>query len=129
VTTEYVELLRRIYASRALADFGAALHPDAEFHQASVVPDTDAYYGRDEVVRGIQRWLDEWERFRYIPEEFVDLGERVYMHVRLRGRAKASGIELDQVIYHLWTFKDALPWRCEVFFDEAQALEAVRAAG
>jgi hypothetical protein len=129
VTTEYVDRLRTIYASRTLVEFGEALHPDAVFNQDATIPDTDDYYGRDEFVRGTQRWLDEWERFRYIPEEIVDLGERVYMHVRLRGRAKASGIEIDRVIYHLWTFKDGMPWRCEVFFDEAQALEAVRTVG
>jgi ketosteroid isomerase-like protein len=127
VSTEYVELLRRIYASRSLAEFGAALHPDAEFHQDRVIPDTDDYYGRDEFVRGVERWLEEWETFRYIPEEITDLGERAYMRVRLVGRAKASGIELDQTIFHLWTFKDGMPWRCDVYFDEAQALEAVRA--
>jgi ketosteroid isomerase-like protein len=129
VTAEYIDLLRRIYACRTLAEFGEALHPDAEFLQDSSIPDTDDYFGRDEFIRGTERWLEEWERFRYIPEEMVDLGEHVYMHVRLRGRAKASGIELDRVIYHLWTFKDGMPWRCEVFFDEAQAREAVRSVG
>ena len=24
---------------------------------------------------------------------------------------------------HLWTFRDGMPWRCEVFFSEAEALE------
>ena len=121
------ELLRKIYMSRSLEEFGAALHPDAEFHQANVVPDTDAYYGRDQFVRGVQRWLDEWEMFRYIPEEVTDLGERAFMRVRLLGQAKASGIKLDRMIFHLWEFKDGRPWRLEVFFDEEQALEAVRA--
>ena len=129
MSTEYVELLRRIYASRTLAEFGEALHPDAVFNQDPSVPDTDDYYGRDEVLRGIELWLEEWEKFRWIPEEMIDLGERVFMHVRLIGRAKGSGIELNNVIYHLWTFKDGMPWRCEAFFDEAQALEAVRSVG
>jgi hypothetical protein len=46
------------------------------------------------------------------------------MRVRLSGRAKASGIELDEDIFHLWTFRDGMPWRCDVFLDEERALEA-----
>jgi hypothetical protein len=48
-------------------------------------------------VRGVSLWLEEWERFRYIPEDVIDLGERAIMRVRLSGRAKASGIKLDQI--------------------------------
>jgi ketosteroid isomerase-like protein len=124
MSKEYVDLLREMYWRRTLEEFGESLHPEAEFHQASVIPDTDDYYGRQEVLRGIQRWLDEWETFRYIPEDLTDLGERVFMRVRLTGRAKASGIALEQRIFHLWEFRDGMPWRCDVFFDEEQALEA-----
>jgi hypothetical protein len=123
MTSDHVELLRDMYRRRTLEEFGEALHPEAEFHQASVIPDADDYYGREEFLRGIQRWLDEWETFRYIPEDLIDLGERVFMRVRLTGRAKASGIELEQQIFHLWVFRDGMPWRCDVFFDEEQALE------
>ena len=38
----HAELLREMYGRRALEEFAAALHPGAEFHQASVIPDTDA---------------------------------------------------------------------------------------
>jgi hypothetical protein len=60
----------------------------------------------------------------YIPEYVVDLGGRAFMRVRVTGRAKASGIELHQIVFHLWTFQDGMPWRCEVFFEEKPALEA-----
>jgi ketosteroid isomerase-like protein len=58
---------------------------------------------------------------RYIPEDVIDLGERAIMRVRLSGRAKASGIKLDQTTFHVWTFRDGMPWRCEVFIDEERA--------
>ena len=29
-----------------------------------------------------------------------------------------------QTVFHLWTFRDGMPWRCDVFFSEAEALEA-----
>jgi hypothetical protein len=75
-------------------------------------------------VRGTSLWLEEWDVFRYIPEEVTDCGERAFMRVRLSGRAKASGIKLDRVIFHVWTFRDGMPWRCDVFWDEEPALDA-----
>jgi ketosteroid isomerase-like protein len=119
-----VELLHEMYRRRNLTEFADSLHPEAELHQARAIPDTDAYYGREEFARGVSLWLEEWERFRYIPEDVIDLGDRAFMRVRLSGRAKASGIELDQMIFHLWSFRDGMPWRCEVFFEEKPALEA-----
>jgi hypothetical protein len=125
MSEENVELLREMYARRSLTEFADSLHPEAELHQARAVPDTDdAYYGREEFVRGVSLWLEEWETFRYIPEDVIDLGERAFMRIRLSGRAKASGIKLDQMDFHLWTFRDGMPWRCDAFAEEGDALEA-----
>ena len=129
VSNENVELLREMYARRTLEEFGESLHPDAEMRQARAVPDTDDYYGRDEFLRGLRLWLEEWEVFRFIPEEIVDLGDRALMRVRLMGRGKASSISVDQTVFHLWTFKDGMPWRCEAFFDEKDALQKAPTPG
>jgi hypothetical protein len=114
-----------MYGRRTAEEFAESLHPEAELYPATVVPDTGDYHGRGEFLRGVRHWLEEWETFRFIPEEVVDLGERVLMRVRLSGRAKASGVELDETVFHLWSFKDGMPWRCE-FLDERDALEAAR---
>lgn len=119
-----VELLRDMYGRASLREAAELLHPDAELHQASELPDTDDYYGREEFVRGTRRWLEEWDEFRYFPEDVIDLENGAFMRVRLAGRSKASGIELDQMIFHVWTFRDGMPWRCDVFWDERKALEA-----
>jgi ketosteroid isomerase-like protein len=109
-----LELLREMYRARSLREFAASLHPDAELHQAPEVPDTADYCGRDEFVRGVRRWLEEWDEFEYRPEEVIDCGARVLMLVRLSGRARASGLALEQTLWHVWTFRDGMPWRCDV---------------
>jgi ketosteroid isomerase-like protein len=124
MSQENVDVLREMYGRRTLEGFADSLHPEAEMHQARAIPDADDYYGREEFVRGVRLWLEEWDAFRYIPEEVTDLGERAFMRVRLSGRAKASGIELDLTIFHVWTFRDGMPWRCDVFWHEEPALEA-----
>ena len=124
MSEQHVQLLHDLYGRRTLEEFANSLHPTAEMRQARAVPDTDDYYGRDEFVRGLQRWLDEWDRFRFVPEEVIDLGEQVFMRVRLSGRAKTSGVALDQTVFHVWTFREEMPWRCEAFFNEEEARAA-----
>lgn len=124
MSRENVRVLGEMYGRRTLDDAASLMHPEAELHQPSALPDTDHYYGREEVVRGSLRWLEEWEEYRFTPEELIDLGERAFVRVRFSGRARASGIKLEQTVFHLWTFRDGTPWRCEVFGDEDTALEA-----
>jgi ketosteroid isomerase-like protein len=92
--------------------------------QPSALPDTDEYYGREELVRGTRRALEAFKEFRFAPEEVIDLGERAFMRVRLCGRGRTSGIEFEQTVFHLWTFRDGMPWRCEVFMNEDAAQRA-----
>jgi ketosteroid isomerase-like protein len=124
MSEQNVKRLRELYRERTFEAFAESLHPAAEMHQAHEVPDADDYYGREEFVRGTRRWLEEWDEFKYFVEDAVDLGERAFLRVHLSGRAKASGIELDQSVFHIWTFRDGMPWRCEVFLSEERALEA-----
>ena len=53
-----------------------------------------------EGYEGVMRWRadvsDVWESYRSEPEEFFDGDEVVVVFTRERGRAKGSGIEVDQ---------------------------------
>ena len=124
MSQENLELLRDMYGRATLSEFAESLHPQAELHQASVMPDADDYFGREEFLRGTLLWHEEWESFTYRPLEFRDIGEHVLVRVRLSGRGRSSGVELDLTLSHLWTYRENMPWRCEVFVDQAAALEA-----
>ena len=129
MSQENVEQMQDMYRRATRSEFAESLHPQAELHQASVMPDTDDYFGREEFLRGTLLWHEEWESFTYRPQEFRGFGERVLIRVHLSGRGRSSGIELDMTLFHLWTFRDGMPWRCEVLVDESSALEALEAAG
>jgi ketosteroid isomerase-like protein len=45
--------------------------------------------------------------------------------VRIRGRAKASGVPVEAVTAQIWTWRDGKMWRNQVFADPREALEAV----
>jgi ketosteroid isomerase-like protein len=124
MSQEHVRVLLELYGRRTVAEAAELMHPAAEMRQPSSLPDTDVYQGREELVRGTLLVLEAWEDFRFTAEEVADLGERAFMQVRLSGRGKTSGIELEQTVFHLWTFRDGMPWRCEVFVDEEAARQA-----
>lgn len=123
VIREMLETFNRGERARSL-DY---LHDDVELEQWGALPDFDVYIGKEEWVRGLRLWLNEFEPdFKFIPEELTDAGDCVVARVTLRGRGRASGVEIDQEIFHVYEVRDRKLRRCRVFRDEA---EARRAAG
>jgi ketosteroid isomerase-like protein len=128
MSQENVETVRAMYDAFNRGDAEAArapLHPDVELHQEADTPDTGSYYGLEAFRRGFARWLTAWEGFRFDVEELIDAGDSVVMRVRLSGRAKASGVELEHRLYHVWDFEDGRGRRVRVLRDRTEALEAV----
>jgi hypothetical protein len=79
---------------------------------------------------GLREWfakMDEiWEILRFEPEEVIDLDEtRVLAVVRTSGRAKGSGIEIDQQLTHVWTILGRKATKLMTFDTKQQALDAV----
>jgi ketosteroid isomerase-like protein len=126
---ENAETVRQMYEAFNRGDFAAALeslHPDAELHQPSEMPDAESFYGRDEFARGLRLWLSAWEEPRFEPEEVTGTGDDVIMRVLVRGRGKASGIDSAVERFHVWRMRDGRPQRCIVCLTRAETLEAVR---
>jgi ketosteroid isomerase-like protein len=130
VSAADVEAVRRLYAAFNEGDYEAAtamLHEEAELHQAPEVPDADSYYGREEFLRGMVRWLAGFEPgFQYEPVEMRAVGDRVFSRLILRGRGRDSGIEIEREGFNVWEVRDGKPSRCFAHFDE---LPARRRAG
>jgi ketosteroid isomerase-like protein len=45
--------------------------------------------------------------------------------IRARARGRGSGVETDNRIAHVWTFREDKAVRMDVFEEQAEALEAV----
>lgn len=63
--------------------------------------------------------LTEWEIL-----EYRQVGEHDVIRWRFVGRARASGIEFDTEMSQLWSYRDGLVSRVEVFPDAGGALRA-----
>lgn len=100
--------------------------PDTEFH-STIAIETGIYRGVD----GVKQWADDvdatWEDFRIEVLEFHEVGPEQAVAVnRNTGRARSSGIPLDDLRGTVLTWRDGRPWRNVVYSDPD---EAFRAAG
>jgi hypothetical protein len=103
--------------------------PDVEFEfdagqQALGLGGT--FHGRDEMMRGLTKWLDVWDSWEVEPTYVVDLGDRVLLLGIAHGCL--SGVELEEEFAQIVTPRDGL-----VAHDGPSGLirwsEALRAAG
>ena len=58
-------------------------------------------------------------------EEFVDVGDRVLVTIRMRGRGRETGIEVEARLYDVYTLRGGLIVRMDEYADRAEALAAV----
>jgi ketosteroid isomerase-like protein len=119
---ETVEIVRRFLAAPvdealAYADPGIVWNPAEE----------SSAQGHEAVRASLERWKGEWDDYELIPEEFADIGDRVVATVRLRGRGRASEIEIDALFYDVYTLRDNKIVRMDQFTERSEALAAVGA--
>lgn len=58
-------------------------------------------------------------------EELADFGEHVLARTRHHGRGKGSGVQVEHRIFQLWTLRAGKVVRARMYYDEAEAREAL----
>ena len=120
--------MRDLMAAVVRRDFDAVgrgpLHPDFEYHSLFARAEGEVWHGVD----GLRRWAEEvdgtWDDFRVEIESIEEVdADTAVLCARLTGRAKASGVPLDNRLGQLWTREDGLIRRVTAYstLDEARA--------
>jgi ketosteroid isomerase-like protein len=106
--------------------FAELATPDFEWYAGTVrALGGDEYRGREGVERFERDRKENWEELQIVAAEFRDLGDRVLVLGRLKGRGKASGAPVDQPFAGINDFRGDRIWRVRAYFDRAEALRAV----
>lgn len=99
------------------------LDPEITWHTYLVPgPGGGTYVGHD----GVRELWDDarniFGEFRNEPERVIAGDDRLLAFVRVRGRGKESGVEVEAKIAHLYTFRDGKVLRVESYEDREEAL-------
>jgi ketosteroid isomerase-like protein len=124
---ERLELLHRGYKTFNEGDFDfSVVHPEVCAIQAAEILGTAGeFHGHDGLT---QMWAELKEAFdpvSFEPEKHDELDDgRLLVRCRWTGTGTASGIEVEALVWHLWSFRDGLVSRLEVYPSKRQALAA-----
>jgi len=120
---------RRFEEFAATQDFHAEnFHPDFVWDMSTYRgwPEQQTYAGVEGARAFLAEWLEAWDDWSLEVEEYVDAGgDRVVVILRQRGRSKASGAPSEMHFGQVWTLKDGLSIRMQMYASPAEALEAV----
>jgi ketosteroid isomerase-like protein len=128
MSQDQVERLRRGYevlnaTSEVDPDLWA---PDVEFVQVAEAGAAETvFHGPAGAAQAVRDMTEVFDDFRVEPEQFIDLDDRIVVFVRLRGRARGSGVPIDVPFTHVATFRGTRITRWRAYAHREEALRAV----
>ncbi|MGE5511530.1 MAG: nuclear transport factor 2 family protein [Bacteroidota bacterium] len=115
-------LLEAAYASWAVQDLDATLSCFAEnvmfaIHLTEEVPFAGHVRGRDALAKVLQGIIDEFDFLEYKPIQITSQGIAFHSQVKFHYRHKATGLEYEGTMRHVWRIQGDQITRFEEFHD------------
>jgi ketosteroid isomerase-like protein len=130
IVSTNLDLVRSLYTAWERGDWSSAdwAHPEIEFVSADG-PSRWSVSGVAALAEAWREFLETWEEWRVEAEDFRELDdERVLVLIRIGGRGKASGLEVDQMSAkgaNLFHIRDGKVTRLALYWDRERALADV----
>ena len=102
------------------------IHPDIEWVPLEGSPDSlGIQRGHTAIKARFAEMLEAIDEPRIEAHEFIDAGDRTVIALRMSGRGKASGIQVEGRPFHVVTEENGKAVRIEWYATRAEALNAV----
>lgn len=122
-----IDLVELINSDTPAAAFGAGRHmaPDMEVVFAATRSGAPGLHfsGVEGLTEGWRDWLTPYHTYRIKPEEFIDAGDSVVVHVHVTARTERHGVDIEHRPSSVWTVKDGNVVSVYFFLDRTAALE------
>ena len=135
MSRDKVDVARRATDAFNRRDFDGAFAelgtPDFEWYPAitRALDGGGGYRGREGVEKYAADIRENWEELQALPEEFRDLGDRVLVLGRMKGRGKGSGVPVDSPWGGIFDFRGGRISGIRTFLDHDEALRAAGLSG
>jgi ketosteroid isomerase-like protein len=127
MSEENVELVREWVEAWNRRDIDAMLSGfdrSVEWHTSGTFPDLDPVYeGHAGFARFQREAMGAWESFVITTHEVRDCGDQVLILGAFEGTAR-DGLEVRRQTASLWTFREGVAVRVQIYAGWSQALEA-----
>ena len=126
MSSAIVELVREGFAAWERGDIDWIIEhsdPGIEIIQPREVPDSKSYRGHDGVHEAFEDWPMQWDEFRAELLDVIDVSDTQAVSVT-RHYLRARGIEMEQEVSYVHTFRDGLGIRWEMYLTRDEALKA-----
>ena len=120
--TENVEVVRDMLEDYVRGDYEAALPAFAQ--EVEVITSLERFHGPAGVVEEAKRWEEMWTDYHFEVQDLVDAGDKVVLLYRQVGKAKESGIAVEERAAWVYTLREGKITRVEMFQDRETALRA-----
>ena len=124
-----VDQLRTAWDAYSRGDFETAFQavdPEFELHDHMIPEASAAGVGAEALLVNRGQVGEAFTDQTYEPLEFIDLEDRILVRVRGRGKGRHTGLDVEEETGQLWTLRDGLAVRLDVYRTWA---ETRRAAG
>lgn len=132
MSKESVEIVKRAidaFSDKAVGDFAALTTADLEWKVGLAAVEGEVFRGREGIETYFARLSSAWAEFRFLAEEFRDLGDVVLVFGRLEGLGRAGGVPVVSPVCAVWELRDGLIFRLRAYLDRGEALKAVGLEG
>jgi ketosteroid isomerase-like protein len=99
--------------------------PEFVLKPAGVFPESEEVQGRDRAVEFLVAQSEAFDALWFEPLEFIDATDRVLVVVRVCGCARHTGLKLEFLRGHVFSYRGGQVLRMDMYADRAEALKAV----
>lgn len=103
----------------------ASLDPEVVWEEWSAAPDAQTYHGHDGVREFFDKLWESFDRVRFDPTEFIEVGDHLVVPTVVQVRGRGSGTEARLNTVHVWTYRDGRGIRVQVSETTTEAPAAV----
>jgi ketosteroid isomerase-like protein len=88
-------------------------------------PEEQIYHGFQGMLAFLRSWAGAWDGWELEVETLHEAGDQVLAITRQSGQSKATGLRVEMTFAMLWTLRDGLQTRMDMYSDTAEAMRAV----
>ena len=126
MSRENVEIVRQVHERFLRGDYPSMFEliaEDVEWDD-SEFPGGGRYRGHDGMTKAANRWFGAWDDYEVEFLRYFEAGDMVVSFYRQRGRGKGSDVPIQMDAGQVWTVRNGVVIKVEVFAQPADALQA-----